>query len=843
MAEQTLSDVKKVEGFLDPSFVYKPAPILAEAYKKLEAAFVTAADNDERAALLKLTQDERSGKYVFSAQGESVDPNLVLVANMMLRAIQESYTARYLNNEADRDEKIQDIIEAYMPEQFQTKYQREISVPSGWAPKENDILRRLVSAIDEHNNNWHASQSEKNGEKVIRLQTTSEKDVAVATDVFYQIIEKIEQHRKDDKNKLIPITAAKRLLTKSLPKLSVQKARVKKVDPNRIVNHKYFPVAVVEEDELVSLARDPRARQALEAFRVMNCAAVPVADKSALGVYLPVYADTSGSEQAQKIQESIHVKAYRVLRSLSVLYRQDELQKLNFEAVRDVIDEVGKKNRARSAFSRSSVRSSSLHSVPQVVLRMTDLNGESIIDFSDYLLKHDLGKVLDKFGDQDTLDFEVALVHDGKKAQGFDVRFNVTDGLIDQNQVNVAQYLLGRLRQKWLKGDRINSENMRRFLNRATEKIAVEYSEEGRFGSGISTIFAHVSGKNGLLVSSAPAEKVDDDSVGDICEARIYDKSLGVRLPPELRFTLAPLEKKNGELGFWFNNGAGRQKFVKPTEGQLNYLKQMSDPNLRSVICGGPSGTGKTFWAVRAALDLLEAGQIKSIAYERPLVTVGNHFNPYLKGGVDEKMGPYSAIIDGVFATHLGHGDQEKGMGIFEQLQDAGFIRRYDQLYKRGDTLEDEFLLVDEGQNKDPTEYYHLLTRPADGARVVIAGDFVNQNDLRAGDRESGMADAMEIFGTEEIVREAIRRAQKEGKDVDVSSVSIVTMSSADVKRHAHTAFVAHAYEVHKEFKAQQEKEGARQQAIEKALAEQRGPAGNQPIILSGTDPRMNFKL
>lgn len=207
-------------------------------------------------------------------------------------------------------------------------------------------------------------------------------------------------------------------------------------------------------------------------------------------------------------------------------------------------------------------------------------------------------------------------------------------------------------------------------------------------------------------------------------------------------------------------------RLVRPrSDGQARYLKALRDGAL--VFAIGPAGTGKTYLAVANAVALLRRGKLKKIVLVRPAVEAGEHLG-FLPGDLEAKINPYLRPL----------------LDALHDLMDYDQIRRYTSndlieiaplAYMRGRTLNDAFVILDEGQNATVPQMKMFLTRMGQNARIVVTGD-ITQVDLPIG-TTSGLADAVERLGR-------------------IEGVSIVTLDKADIVRHPLVQAIVDAYDV-----------------------------------------------
>ncbi len=235
----------------------------------------------------------------------------------------------------------------------------------------------------------------------------------------------------------------------------------------------------------------------------------------------------------------------------------------------------------------------------------------------------------------------------------------------------------------------------------------------------------------------------------------------------EAALRLAQAEIDDKSLSLW-QEDAGfrtRKRRIGPrSAAQGAYVKAMREHEL--VFGLGPAGTGKTYLAVAAAIDLLMAGKVERIILSRPAVEAGERLG-FLPGDLREKVDPYLRPIFDALNDMIPADQLQKRLASSEiEIAPIAFMR--------GRTLAHAFVILDEAQNTTPVQMKMFLTRLGEGSRMVINGD-PTQVDLPAGAR-SGLADALE----------ALR---------GVHDVAIVRFTEKDVVRHPLVAKIVGAYE------------------------------------------------
>ncbi len=226
-----------------------------------------------------------------------------------------------------------------------------------------------------------------------------------------------------------------------------------------------------------------------------------------------------------------------------------------------------------------------------------------------------------------------------------------------------------------------------------------------------------------------------------------------------------------------------RGKQIRPkTLGQKRYLEAIRCHDI--VLSIGPAGTGKTYLALAMAVDALKTKQVQRLILTRPAVEAGEHLG-FLPGDFQEKVDPYlRPIYDGLYDL--------LGIETFQKYREKGIIEIAPLAYMRGRTLDDSFVILDEGQNSTSEQMKMFLTRLGFGSKAVITGD-ITQIDLPRG-RYSGLEEASRILA-------------------EVEGIALVYMTEKDVVRHPLVQSIIKAYEIYetsRERKRDEEKNNTR---------------------------------
>ena len=170
------------------------------------------------------------------------------------------------------------------------------------------------------------------------------------------------------------------------------------------------------------------------------------------------------------------------------------------------------------------------------------------------------------------------------------------------------------------------------------------------------------------------------------------------------------------------------------SKAQELYIKGIYQSDLSFGI--GPAGTGKTYLAVACAVHYLEQDLVKKIFLARPAIEAGEKLG-FLPGELAEKVNPYlQPIYDALYEI--------LGFERVSRLLERKIIEIAPLAYMRGRTLNDAFIILDEGQNTTIAQMEMFLTRIGYGSKTVVTGD-ISQVDLPR-DIKSGLKDCLEFI-------------------------------------------------------------------------------------------------
>jgi phosphate starvation-inducible PhoH-like protein len=210
----------------------------------------------------------------------------------------------------------------------------------------------------------------------------------------------------------------------------------------------------------------------------------------------------------------------------------------------------------------------------------------------------------------------------------------------------------------------------------------------------------------------------------------------------------------------------GREVYPK-TYNQNRYIKAIKNNDLTFSI--GPAGTGKTFLAIAVSLQYLLKKRVERIVLTRPVVEAGEKLG-FLPGDIQQKVNPYfRPLYDSLY--HF------IGFDKTSELIEKGIIEIAPLAYMRGRTINNAFIILDEGQNTSNAQMKMFLTRFGQYSKVVVTAD-ISQIDL-AEPKKSGILKAIRILK-------------------EIQGIKIITLNSTDVVRHELVQKIIEAYEKEK---------------------------------------------
>lgn len=233
----------------------------------------------------------------------------------------------------------------------------------------------------------------------------------------------------------------------------------------------------------------------------------------------------------------------------------------------------------------------------------------------------------------------------------------------------------------------------------------------------------------------------------------------------------APARSAAGGVSNGHGDSAGRPEIRTPGRSiaprgtnQTHYLRNILVHDLNFGI--GPAGTGKTYLAVACAVQALEQEKVSRLVLVRPAVEAGERLG-FLPGDMTQKVDPYlRPLYDALY--------EMLGIDRVARLIERNVIEVAPLAFMRGRSLNDAFIILDEGQNTTVEQMKMFLTRIGFGSTAVVTGD-ITQVDLPK-QTQSGLRQVIDV----------LRKQQ---------GISFTFFTSRDVVRHPLVQRIITAYE------------------------------------------------
>jgi len=178
-----------------------------------------------------------------------------------------------------------------------------------------------------------------------------------------------------------------------------------------------------------------------------------------------------------------------------------------------------------------------------------------------------------------------------------------------------------------------------------------------------------------------------------------------------------------------------RNKFL--SDSQKEYYDILKESEI--TVCTGPAGVGKSYIAMKAAVELLmdPKNSYEKIIIVRPAVEAEEKLGS-LPGNLEEKLDPY--IFPSYYLLNKIIGKEAR-----EKLKENDIIEVFALAYMRGMNIDNSILIFEEAQNSTPSQMKLLLTRIGFNSKFFISGD-IEQTDRYKDKTQSGLYDAVNRF-------------------------------------------------------------------------------------------------
>ena len=206
------------------------------------------------------------------------------------------------------------------------------------------------------------------------------------------------------------------------------------------------------------------------------------------------------------------------------------------------------------------------------------------------------------------------------------------------------------------------------------------------------------------------------------------------KLPPVTEETTNPLVSRKDFINSVIKKKQRNKFLSEHQEEYYNILK-----NNQITVASGPAGVGKSYIAMKAAVDLLidPNNSYEKIIIVRPAVEAEEKLGS-LPGNLEEKLDPY--IFPSYYLLNKIIGKDAR-----EKLKESEVIEVFALAFMRGMNIDNSILVFEEAQNSTPNQMKLLLTRIGYNSKFFISGD-PEQTDRYKDKKQSGLYDAIQRF-------------------------------------------------------------------------------------------------
>lgn len=198
-----------------------------------------------------------------------------------------------------------------------------------------------------------------------------------------------------------------------------------------------------------------------------------------------------------------------------------------------------------------------------------------------------------------------------------------------------------------------------------------------------------------------------------------------------------------------FNQAQNKFKARKPLElipksiNQEKYIMSLLDETIDVVVVSGPAGTGKTYLAMQAAIKALREGECNQIILTRPAVSVDDEKHGFLPGDLNAKMEPWTRPLLDVVKEYY-------SIKEIQQMLEEQIIEITPLAFCRGRNFKHSWIILDESQNATPSQLKMIMTRIAEGSKLIITGD-IEQTDRKY--NQNGLLDLIDRLAQYKVPR------------------------------------------------------------------------------------------
>ena len=180
-------------------------------------------------------------------------------------------------------------------------------------------------------------------------------------------------------------------------------------------------------------------------------------------------------------------------------------------------------------------------------------------------------------------------------------------------------------------------------------------------------------------------------------------------------------------------------------------LEILTDLSVPLVTLCGPAGTGKSFLALAAALQMINENLFDKIVVMKPLIPVGGKDIGALPGDKFDKisawLGPIKDNIDQILGSK-----SLSANNMFEEMVRDGIIEVEAMAFIQGRSIPRSIIILDEAENISPREARMVIERCGKDSKVILLGDLSQVENPYLDAKSNGLAHAVSGGRTNSLV-------------------------------------------------------------------------------------------
>ena len=227
------------------------------------------------------------------------------------------------------------------------------------------------------------------------------------------------------------------------------------------------------------------------------------------------------------------------------------------------------------------------------------------------------------------------------------------------------------------------------------------------------------------------------DKIDDALIARLYDEKKGINVA-DFNFSVQPeaneyailKSDRSSVISYYCPVSKTIQRVskrriygIEPRNSEQTFaMHALLNPNISLVAITGKAGTGKTLLALAAALS--QESSYNQILLARPIVALANKDLGFLPGNDKDKIRPYmQPLFDNLTVIKQALHNQGSELNKIEQMLKDERLLISPLAYIRGRSLPNVYFIIDEAQNLTQHEVKTIITRAAEGTKIIFTGD------------------------------------------------------------------------------------------------------------------------